>query len=92
MNPILESVLKTRNGHYCHAIVVECEYSLKTVIESLYEEFINDYSFNDVSEFITSLEIYHNESNELSDEENEEQDALIYDFNIQAYLNELYGV
>lgn len=92
MNPIFESVLKSRNGNYCHVIEVECLYSLKSIVEGLYDEFINDYSFDDVKDFITSLEIYHLESDELSCEENEEQETLIYDFNIEAYLNELHGV
>ena len=92
MNPIFESVLKSRNGHYCHVVEVECLYSLKSIVECLYDEFINDYSFNDVRDFITSIEIYHLESDELPIEENEVQETLIYDFNVEAYLNELHGV
>lgn len=92
MNPIFESVLKSRNGNYCHVVEVECLYSLKSIIECLYDEFINDYLFDDVKEFIALLEIYHLESDELSSEENEEQESLINDFNIEVYLNELHGV
>ena len=92
MNPIFESILKSRNGNYCHVVEVECLYSLKSIIECLYDEFINDYSFENVKDFIASLEIYHLESDELSNEENDLQETLIYDFNIESYLNELHGV
>ena len=83
MNKILEDVIKKRNGHYCHVIEVDNVYSLKSVIESLYDEFIDEYSNDEVIEFISSIQIiYFN-----ADGENDEDEKAVNDFDLEDYLN-----
>ena len=86
-NRILEEVLKNR-FNYCHVLEVDSLYELQSIIDNLYDGWINEgaygiqYSHNEVVDFLGSLEIYC-----LEEEEEEE----VYEFNITNYLNETYG-
>lgn len=81
MNRISEQILEQRKGHYCHALEVENVYHLESVIESLVGEFHKDFSLEEITDFICSMELY------CLVEENEEE---VYNFNINEYIKENY--
>ena len=91
MDIILKDTLTARNNHYVHALEVECLESLKSTIEQLVLDFEDKYSHSDIIDFISTLEIYHLSSGELSDEENETQESEIYSFCVQSYVGQLLG-
>lgn len=76
---------------YVHALEVDCLESLKVTIEQLVLDFEDKYSHSDIIDFISTLEIYHLSSDELSDEENEAQESEVYSFCVQSYVEELLG-
>lgn len=86
MNPILEQVLDNRNGFYVHCVEVDNIYTLQDIAESIYSEFENDYSFDQIAEFLDSLEVYvYSDERELTEKEEEE----IFNFSFSEYLKEL---
>lgn len=80
MNNILTEVIKNRQGHYCHAIEVEDVFELQSCIDSLYDEFILDYSIDEIVEFFATISLY------CLNDENEND---VYAFDIAEYIREL---
>ena len=78
MNKILENIYKNRSN-YCHALEVSNKYELISCIESLYDEFIIEYTLDELIDFFNTMSIY------CLDEEEEE----VYNFDINNYLKEL---
>jgi hypothetical protein len=87
MNRIIEDTLKER-FNYCHVLEVHDLYELQSLIDQIYDSYINEkfygvqYTKKEVFEFINTLEIY------CLDDDNEKE---IYDFNINNYLIQNYG-
>ena len=79
MNPIIEIYRKNRMN-YCHVAEVETVYELQCIIDSIYDEFIEDFGLDTVIDFCTTLEIY------CLTEGNEEE---VYNFDIKQYLQDL---
>jgi len=76
-NKILLDVIEKRQGHYCHALEVNNVFELQSIIESLYDEFIKDYTLDDIVNFFNTIELYSlNDDNENS----------IYNFSIKDYI------
>lgn len=91
MNPIYESIVKSRNGHYCHAI--ECTYTceLETIVESIIDEYENgcfpdSTTIEDVIDFFTSLSVYYIQDDSLSQSENDTLESEFYAFNFSDYI------
>lgn len=84
MNIILKDILTARNNHYVHTLEVDSVESLKSTIEQLVWEFEDKYSHADIIDFITSLDVIHNDSECLTDSGNE-----VYNFCVQSYVEEL---
>jgi hypothetical protein len=90
MNAILNKVIDTRNGHYCHAIEVSTVYELKVVIETLYSEFENEFTVEEIKEFFSSMSIIAFDSHDDSDQNNYEfEEDEINDFNTDNFIDEL---
>lgn len=65
MNPILNKVIESRGGNYCHIVEVEDVYELESIFESLADEFEDEYTNEEIQDFIDTLQIYClNEKNE----------------------------
>ena len=80
MNTILSDVIEKRQGHYCHALEVNDELELQSCIEALYDEFIVEYTVDEIVEFFATIELYC-----LNDEyENE-----VFAFDIAEHIREL---
>jgi len=80
MNAILEIVIDNRKGNYCHALEVSDVYELESVIESIYNEFIETQSKEVIIEFFNTMALY------CLEEENEDE---IFNFNIANFINSL---
>ena len=84
MNTILENIIEKRKGMYVHALEVNSLEELTDIIETLTDEFYRDgFSFKDIKQFFDTMSIYY-----LGEDKAEE--SLIYDFNIEDYLTDLF--
>ena len=85
MNPIYQEILDARNGHYVHALEVSNIYELESILESLFDEYIDKYSIEVLIDFCNTLEIYYfDDENENEIDENE-----VYNFNVTEFLKSL---
>lgn len=85
MNPIYQEILEARNGHYIHALEVSNVYELESILESLFNEYINKYGIEVLIDFCNTLEIYY-----FDDEnENEVDKDEVYNFNVTEFLKSL---
>lgn len=80
MNRILKQVIESRQGHYCHALEVYSAYDLQCAIDSLYDDFTDSYSKEEIIDFIDNMELYC-----LIDGNEEE----VYNFDIKEYITSL---
>ena len=85
MNPIYQEILDARNGYYIHVLEVNHVYELKSVCESLFNEYIDKYSIEVLIDFCSTLKIYY-----FDDEnENEINENEVYNFNVTEFLKSL---
>lgn len=85
MNKILKDIIEQRKGHYCHVIETSDVLNLQSTIESLYDELIKDYTFDEVVDFISSIQIiYFNEECDNIDDEN-----AVYAFDVKEFIKQL---
>ena len=85
MNPIYQEILDARNGHYTHVLEVSNVYELESILESLFNEYIDKYSIEVLIDFCSTLEIYYfDDENENEIDENE-----VYNFNVTEFLKSL---
>ena len=80
MNPIYQEILGARKGHYVHALEVSNVYELESILESLFNEYIDKYSIETIIYFCNTLSIY------CFDEENENE---VYNFDVTEFLQNL---
>ena len=83
MNPIYQEILEARNGHYVHALEVSNIYELESILESLFNEYINKYDIEIIIDFCQTLEIYY------FDDENEVDENEVYNFDVTEFLKSL---
>ena len=85
MNPIYKEILDARKGHYVYALEVSNVYELESILESLFNEYIDKYSIEVLIDFCSTLEIYYfDDENENEVDENE-----VYNFNVTEFLKSL---
>lgn len=77
MNQILEKIIESRGGHYCHCVEVNEVYELESVAESIIQEFAPEHTEEEILDFLESLEVY------ALDDANEEE---IFSFSFRGYL------
>jgi len=78
---IANDILIKRQGQYCHALEVNDIFELQAIIDALYDEFILEYTIDDILEFFNSIELY------CLNDKNEE---AVYNFNIEKYISDNY--
>ena len=81
MSTILEKMYKER-VIYVHALEVSDVYELESLIENLTEQLIKDYTIEEVTKFVTSIQIYY-----LGNDEDEEEE--VYNFYIENKVKEM---
>ena len=77
MNAIIEKLIEDRKGNYCHCLEVENVIELESILESIVEEFQDDFTTEEFQVFIDTLSIYY-----LGDDKTEENEVYNYTFNI----------
>ena len=85
MNPIYQEILDARNGHYIHALEVSDVYELESILELVFNEYIDKYDIETIIEFCTTLSIYYFDS----ENENEVDENEVYNFNVTEVLKSL---
>ena len=91
MNPILERIIKARQGQYCHALEVTYTYELESIVEAIINEYSEDLyngliTEKDVIDFFTTMSIYYLDDDELSDDDNLLLENEVYSFNFTDYI------
>lgn len=89
MNKVLSKVIELRKGHYCHALEVIDAYELQNVVEQIINEFNDEFTKDDYIDFFESMELYHLEDGELTEQENERNQDEVYGFDFSEYINEI---
>ena len=79
-NKIFYDLVMKRQGHYCHALEVNNVWELQACIDSLYDEWIDNYTLDEIVEFFNTIELYCSE---------DVNDQSVYDFNIAEYIKQL---
>jgi uncharacterized protein (UPF0305 family) len=77
MNAIIEKLNEARNGNYCHCLEVENVSELESNFQSIVDEFQDDFTTEEIQDFINTLSIYY-----LGDDETEENEVYNYKFNV----------
>lgn len=72
-NTLLDQVLESRNGHYCHCVEVEDVCSLESICESILDQEQANHGLDTCIDFLSSLSVYC-----LIDENEEE--VFAFDF------------
>jgi hypothetical protein len=80
MNAILNKVIESRGGQYCHVLEVSDVYELENILENIYCEFIDEFSIDEIIEFCYMMEIYCL---------NEENETEVFEFHIEYFLKQL---
>ena len=75
MNAILDKVIEQRNGHYCHVLEVSDVWELESILEQIVDMFSNEFSDEEIQEFIDTLSIY-------CLDETQEEEVYNYQFKI----------
>lgn len=78
INPILEQVIKNRNGHYCHAMEVCSAYEIECIIEGIAGEFPNA-TTEELKDFFNTMEVY------ATDPTNEDE---VYNFSFDESIDD----
>ena len=90
MNAILKYMIEQRNGHYMHAIEVHNEYELQCTIENFVDGLQNDFTKEQFKEFFKTVEIYHIYDDEITDLQNKIEEDVLYQFNIESFIDDLF--
>ena len=87
-NTIFNTILKNRNNHYSHALEVSTPYEIEIAIESIWGEFEETATIQELKDFFNSMELYYYETDENDDQiENEENENEVYSFNIDLFID-----
>ena len=87
MNTILNKVIESRGGHYCHALEVSSTYEIENAIEAISSEF-RDESEDTLKDFFNTISIYYLEDSELTNEDNLINENEVYNFNTDNFIAE----
>lgn len=85
MNALLNKIIESRNGHYCHVVEVSTVYNLENIAEAIISENEDEFSIEVITEFLESLTVYY--LPEEGEEEDKEEEERIYNFSFTDYIN-----
>lgn len=86
MNALLEKVINSRKGHYCHVVEVSDVYELEAIAEAIVSENQNEFDAEAIIDFLETLTVYYMENEEESEEYNKEKETEVYAFNFREYI------
>lgn len=87
MNALLEKVIESRQGHYCHVVEVSDVYELENIAEAILSENENEFDSETIIDFLETLTVYFLENEEETEECNNEKEKEVYGFNFREYIS-----
>ena len=87
MNALLEKLIESRQGQYCHVVEVSEVYELENIAEAIIEENENSFDAETIIDFLETLTVYFLENEEENQEYNEEKEKEVYAFNFREYIS-----
>jgi hypothetical protein len=86
-NKLLNKIIAERKGNYCHVIEVTDKYNIECIIEAVFDTYESEeITDTDIFYFFDSIEVYHLEDEELTEEENKQNEEEVYNFNFEEYI------
>ncbi len=86
---LVKHITEARNGHYCHVIEVDSIEAIESIIDSVIEEHISNFSAQSIIDFFDTLEVIPYDTDNGKDV-NKETETLIHDFDVnEAVTNVL---
>lgn len=86
-NKLFNKIAEERNGHYVHAIEVTDKYNIESIIEAIFDTYESEeITETDIFYFFDSIEVYHLEDDELTEEQNKQNEKEVYNFNFKEYI------
>jgi len=84
MNAILNEVINSRNGHYCHVIEVSSTQEMESIAEAIIEEYHEDHNEEVIIDFLESLTVYYlpNEG----EQESLKEEGKVYNFSFAEFI------
>lgn len=82
---ILETITENRGGNYVHAVEVGNECELQNIAKSIFEEFQDSHTEDEIIEFLESLEVYHYPI-DVEDYDKEEE---VHNFSFTDYIESI---
>lgn len=58
---LLDHIMKLRNNHYCHALVVTYAYDIECAIDEIIEELGEQFTIDEYINFFESMDIHYEE-------------------------------
>ena len=87
-NKLFNKIVEERKGHYFHAIEVKDKYDIESIIEAVFDTYESEeITETDIFYFFDSIEVYHLEDEELTEEQNRQNEEEVYNFNFEEYIN-----
>ena len=86
-NVILNKIMESRNGNYCHVLEVSTIYELENVIESILCEFEGEKTESFI-EFFNSITVFYWNDSDLTELENEANEEEVYNFNFEESIKQ----
>ena len=87
-NTIFNTILKNKKNHYCHALEVSSSYEIENVIESIWIEFQDIATIDELKDFFNTIELYYYEENEQGEQiEIQENEDEVYNFNFDEFID-----
>jgi len=86
-NVILNKIMESRNGNYCHVLEVSTIYELENVIESILCEFEGE-KIESFIEFFNSITVFYWNDSDLTELENEANEEEVYRFNFEESIKQ----
>ena len=81
-NTIFNTILKNRSNHYVHALEVSSSYEIESAIESIWYEFQDTATIDELKDFFNTIQLYY-----YSEEEDTKEEEEVYNFNFDEFID-----
>lgn len=89
-NKLLNHVIESRKGHYCHALELNSAYDYECVIEQIVSDFKDSFTQDEIIEFFDTIEIYFIADDSSTSEWNDDTENELYEFDYKQYIIDCY--
>ncbi|CAH1192828.1 Hypothetical protein DAL_150 [Psychrobacter phage D'Alembert] len=96
-NSLLDHIIQSRNGHYCHALELDSAYAYECVIEQIVSDYKETFTQDDIIGFFDTISLYYyydadnyDDEYKLSDEQQEIDENELYNFDYKQFIIDCY--